>query len=245
MGQICRCIQALNNYRRGFLPKNCLTCEILTKNLIEPGGSNIQALEKNTTMAGYACIPYSHDHDSIALKDTWENSRNVEDMFFVTATFSEESKPYFSTTANQYLLVKFKNNQKMERDIEKYPQQKASFVFKINEDLFQRNLENDVNFVSVYYLEYSESDEDVSEVANVVAKRDQVGTAGVGSMGLYCLEPPKFTFPYADHIVVLEVASEKGHQSVNKYCERTRRDVCRKGITMTNLVSLSVLEKLK
>ena len=64
-------------------------------------------------------------------------------------------------------------------------------------------------------------------------------------MELYCDEKPKFTFPYKDNIVVLEVSSEKGHQSDNKYCERTRRDVGRKGITMTNLVSLSVLEKLK
>ena len=64
-------------------------------------------------------------------------------------------------------------------------------------------------------------------------------------MDLYSSEIPKFTFPYKDHIVVLEVSSDKSHQSVNKYCERTRRDVSRKGITMTNLVSLSVLEKLK
>ena len=64
-------------------------------------------------------------------------------------------------------------------------------------------------------------------------------------MDLFCNEEPKFNFPYNENIVVLEVSSEKSHQSVNKYCERTRRDVSRKGITMTNLVSLSVLEKLK
>ena len=97
----------------------------------------------------------------------------------------------------------------------------------------------------MYYLEYTDSDEDFAEVANVVSKRDKVGKAGMGQMELYCSEKPKFTFPYKDNIVVLEVASEKSHQSVNKYCERTRRDVCRKGITMTNFVSLSLLEKLK
>ena len=67
----------------------------------------------------------------------------------------------------------------------------------------------------------------------------------MGQMDLYCSEEQKFTFPYKDNIVVLEVASEKSHQSVNKYCEKTRRDVCRKGITMTNFVSLSLLEQLK
>jgi hypothetical protein len=45
--------------------------------------------------------------------------------------------------------------------------------------------------------------------------------------------------------VIIEVASDKGHQSVKKYCEQTKRDVNRKGLTMTNLLSLSILEKLK
>ena len=74
---------------------------------------------------------------------------------------------------------------------------------------------------------------------------NKVAKAGIGNMNLFCNEKPKFTFPYAENIVVLEVSSDEGHQSDNKYCERTRRDVGRKGITMTNFVSLSVLEKLK
>jgi len=41
------------------------------------------------------------------------------------------------------------------------------------------------------------------------------------------------------------VASEKSHQSMKKYCDQTRRDVNRKGLTMTNLMSLSILEQLK
>ena len=44
---------------------------------------------------------------------------------------------------------------------------------------------------------------------------------------------------------MIEVASEKSHQSIKKYCEQTRRDVNRKGLTMTNLMSLSILESLK
>ena len=58
-------------------------------------------------------------------------------------------------------------------------------------------------------------------------------------------ESPKFTFPYSDHIVILELSSDKSHQSDNKYCEQTRRDICRKGIVMNNLVSLSILETMK
>lgn len=196
-------------------------------------------------IGGYVCTPYLHDHSSIELKDTWFHSRNIENMYFVTATFSNESKPYFASYANHYLLAKFKDNKKITKEVEKHKQNKPSFVFNIDEDLFEREVDGKTNFISVYYLEYSDSEEDFRDVANVLAKRDKVGKAGMGQMDLYCSEEQKFTFPYKDNIVVLEVASEKSHQSVNKYCEKTRRDVCRKGITMTNFVSLSLLEKLK
>ncbi len=196
-------------------------------------------------LSGYICAPYLHDHSSIELKEEFSHSKNIADMYFVTATFSSESKPYFESSANHYLLAKFKDHRKIARAFEKHNQEKTSFVFNMNEDLFERESTGNMNFVSVYYLEYGESDEDIGEVATVVAKRDKVGKAGIGHMDLCSTIPQKFTFPYSDNIVVLEVSSEKSHQSVNKYCEKTRRDVSRKGITMTNLVSLSILEKLK
>jgi hypothetical protein len=205
----------------------------------------IQVLNNSPISSGYVCVPYLHDHNSIELKDSWSHSRNIDDMYFVTATFSNESKPYFTPAANHYILAKFKDNKKITKEIEEYKQEKPSFVFNIKDDLFEREVENKTNFISVYYLEYGDSEEDFCEVANVVAKRNMVGKAGIGNMELYSLESPKFIFPYNENIVVLEVSSEKSHQSVNKYCEKTRRDVCRKGITMTNFVSLSLLEKLK
>ena len=200
--------------------------------------------EENPT-AGYVCAPYMHNHDSIELKDVWSHSKNIEDMYFVTATFSNESKPYFTDCANHYLLAKFKDNKKTMKELSKHQFEKSSFVFSMDDDLFEREVDGSMNFVSVYYLEYGDSVDDFSEVAGVVAKRDKVGKAGLGHMNVYSNEPPKFTFPYSGNIVVLEVSSEKSHQSVNQYCEKTRRDVSRKGITMTNLVGLSVLEKLK
>lgn len=200
---------------------------------------------EEASSSGYVCAPYLHNHDSIELKDTWSHSKNIEDMYFVTATFSSESKPYFTDCANHYLLAKFKDDKKTMKDLSKHHFDKPSFVFSVNDDLFQREVDGSVNFVSVYYLEYGDSTEDISEVATVVAKRNKVGRAGKGQMN-YCSEkPPKFTFPFSNNIVVLEVSSDKSHQSVNQYCEKTRRDVSRKGITMTNLVGLSVLEKLK
>ncbi len=200
---------------------------------------------EETPLNGYVCAPYLHSHDSIELKDTWSHSKNIEDMYFVTATFSSESKPFFTDCANHYLLAKFKDDKKTIKDLSKHQFEKTSFIFSMDDDLFEREVDGTMNFVSVYYLQYGDSVEDFSEVARVIAKRNKISRASLGHMNIYSNEPPKFTFPYNENIVVLEVSSEKSHQSVNQYCEKTRRDICRKGITMTNLVGLSVLEKLK
>ncbi len=195
--------------------------------------------------SGYVCAPYLHTHESVELKETWINSKNIENLFFVTGTFSSESKPYFSDSTNHYLLAKFKDSEKISADLTEHNQEKTSFVFNIKDDLFQREVHGETNFVSVYYLEYGEDAEDLQEIANLLIKREKIEKAGLGNMNTFCLNASKFTFPYSENIVVIEVASEKSHQSLQKYCEQTRRDVNRKGLTMTNLLSLSLLDQLK
>ena len=195
--------------------------------------------------SGYACVPYLHNHESIELKDLWASSRNVESLFFVTATFSEDSKPYFSSSINHFILAKFKNNQKIHKEISSHIQDKPIFVFNLDNIIFERETIGKPNFISVYYLEYGDSTEDLLDVAGYTAKRDKIGISGFGHLELFAKKTPKFTFPYSDHIVFFELTSEKSHQSDNKYCEQTRRDICRKGIVMNNLVSFSILEKLK
>jgi len=94
-------------------------------------------------------------------------------------------------------------------------------------------------------MEYGEDGEDLQEIAHLLLKREKVEKDGLGNMNTYCLTPSKFTFPYSDNIIVLEVASEKSPQNVKKYCEKTRYDVNRKGLTLTNLMNLSILDHLK
>ena len=195
--------------------------------------------------SGYVCAPYLHNHDSVELKETWTKSKNIEKIYFVTGTFSSESKPYFSDSTNHYILAKFKDSEQILRDLTVHNQKKTSFVFNIKDDLFQREVKGDTHFVSVYYLEYGDEGNDLHDIANLLLKRDKIEMAGLGNMNTFCLNPSKFTFPYSEHIVVIEVASKKSHQSVNKYCDQTRRDINRKGMTMTNLMSLSILDKLK
>jgi hypothetical protein len=201
--------------------------------------------EQQLSYSGYVCIPYLHNPESVKLKESWMSSNNIEALYFVTGTFSDESKPYFSDSANHYLLGKFKDSQNIIDEINKHTQEKTSFIFNVRDELFQREVSGETNFVTIYYLEYGEYEEDLQEVANILLKREKIRIGGLGSMSTFCTLPPKFTFPYSENIVIIEVASEKGHQSVKKYCEQTKRDVNRKGLMMTNLLSLSILEKLK
>ena len=195
--------------------------------------------------SGYVCAPYLHNRDSLELKESWTSSKNVEKLFFVTGTFSNDSQPYFSTSANHYLLAKFKDNSIIEKELSNHVQEKTSFVFNIHDDLFEREVLGEINFISIYYLEYDEGEEDLQEIAGILLKREKIEIAGLGKMTTTCSIPSKFTFPYSENIVVIEVASEKSHQSVKKYCDQTQRDVTRKGFTLSSLLSLSILDQLK
>ena len=90
--------------------------------------------ELKLSYPGYVCAPYLHNRDSLELKESWSNSKNIEKLFFVTGTFSSESQPYFSTSANHYLLAKFKDSSIVEKELSKHVQEKTSFVFNIHLD---------------------------------------------------------------------------------------------------------------
>ncbi len=195
--------------------------------------------------SGYVCAPYLHNHETVELKDLWVKSKNIESLYFATGTFSSDSKPYFTESTNHYLVAKFRDNHEVTKNLEKHNQNKISFVFDIKDDLFQRETEGNTNFVSVYYLEYGNSEDDIREISSLLVNRGKIEFAGYGHLETYCTTPSKFTFPYSESILVLEVSSERSHQSVKKYCDQTRKDINRKGLTMTNLVSLSILERLK
>ena len=201
--------------------------------------------ELKLSYSGYVCAPYLHNRDSLELKESWTSSRNIEKLFFVTGTFSDDSQPYFSTSANHYLLAKFKDNSAVEKELSKHIQEKTSFLFNVHDSLFEREVLGETNFISIYYLEYGDDDDDLEEIAGLLLKREKIEIAGIGNMSTLCSISSKFTFPYSKNMVIIEVASEKSHQSVKKYCDQTQRDVNRKGFTLSNLLSLSILDQLK
>ena len=193
---------------------------------------------------GYVCVPYQHDKFSIDVKDMWNSSRNISSIYFVTATFSDECKPYFPFSTNHYLFAKFYDEQKLIKDAVKFTNSKPSFVFTVDNELFERDLDSERRFISTYYLEYNDPDA-LSDIANTIVKKDKIRQAGFAHMNLFCDDKPKFTFPYTEKLVVLELSDDRSPQSINKYCEKTRQDISRKGVVMNNFVSLSLLEKLK
>ena len=201
-------------------------------------------LKANLKKSGYACVPYQHDKFSIDVKDMWSSSRNIRSIYFVTATFSDECKPYFPFSANHYLLAKFDDETKFVKDAAKFTNSKPTLIFTVDSELFERNLPSQQKFISTYYLEYNDS-EAIADVAKIIVKKDKIRQAGFAHLSLFCSEKPKFVFPHTQKIVVIEVSDDRSPQSINQYCEKARQNISRKGVVMNNFVSLSLLEKLK
>lgn len=198
--------------------------------------------EEGRRISGYVCTP--HGKQSSSLVAGWKESSNIIDMYFAAATFSDESVPYFPNKANNYVLASFAEVEGVLADIRRQGLDRLAFMFSFYSPLFERAGDR-LNYVSLYFTKYSSGDPAIGDLANAIARRDRVKKASLAEMQLLATEQPKFLFPYAKNLIILEVEGSETHQTDQKYCERTRRDVARKGILLNNLVSFSVLEKLK
>jgi hypothetical protein len=194
------------------------------------------------SVQGYICTP--HEKDSGSLVETWSSSLNIQDIYFVTATFSAESMLYFPNRANHYILASYLNTNDISDLICKQNPERLSFMSSLSDILFERQASN-VKYISMYFTKYAFGLPEIADIANIIAKRERVKKLTLAHLQFQMTAQPKFTFPYSRNVVVLEVEGEKTHQSDHKYCERTRRDIARKGIPLTSLVSLSILDKLK
>lgn len=203
---------------------------------------------KSHSIRGYTCTPYLHDHDSVELKESWAKSDNVTEVYFVTATFSSDGKLYFAQHVNHYMLAKVNDCKIASDEIKNRTGNNASFVFGVDESLFERETEGKKNFISIYYTEYIDTKTAMTEIARVISKRNRIEVASHGNIKHYCDGTPKRELPFRDNIMVFEVAGvrgQNGHQGMHKYCEQMQRDVTRRGITLTNLMGLSILDRLK
>ena len=194
------------------------------------------------TPCGYLCYP--RDNNAQNLIEKCRNSNVVKDLYFATATFAFESKPYFPHNSNHYILVKYVGLDNIAEGILKseYPNS-SLFLFNNETELFEKYHEK-VSYVSIYYTQYDQDNDELRDIAGILARRDMVVSANLGNLKFMDSKKLPFIFPHADNIIVLEVDGKKSHQSDQNYCEKTRKDVARKGIPLINLVSFSILEKL-
>ena len=135
--------------------------------------------------------------------------------------------PYFPNKAYHYIVASFDDLGNIMREISKISSDKSIFIFNLSDSLFERAQER-LNYISMYYTRYKHTETEISDFANVLAKRDRVKKASLADMKFLSTGPLKFAFPYSENIVVLELEGDKTHQSDLKYCDKTRRDVVEK-----------------
>jgi hypothetical protein len=194
------------------------------------------------SILGYVCTP--HEKQSDSLINLWRQNNIISDIYFVTATFSDETLPYFPKRANHYIVASFTDMQFILEDMQRQNMDSLSFIFSLDSAFFERCGEK-LNYISTYFTKYNYSEMEICDIENVIIKRERLKKASLANIRILSTDHLKFTFPYSKNVIVLEVEGKKTHQSDQKYCERTRREVARKGISLNNLMSFSVLEKLK
>jgi hypothetical protein len=194
------------------------------------------------SILGYVCTP--HEKQSDSLINLWRQNNIISDIYFVTATFSDETLPYFPKRANHYIVASFTDMQIILEDMRRQNMDSLSFIFSMDSAFFER-CGDKLNYISTYFTKYNYSEMEICDIENVIIKRERVKKASLANIRVLTTDHLKFTFPYSKNVIVLEVEGKKTHQSDQKYCERTRREVARKGISLNNLMSFSVLEKLK
>jgi hypothetical protein len=194
------------------------------------------------SVLGYICTP--HEKQSDSLIDLWKQNNIISDIYFVTATFSDETLPYFPKRANHYIVASFTDVQIILEDMWSQNMDSLSFIFSLDSAFFERCGEK-LNYISTYFTKYNYTEMEICDIENVIIKRERVKKASLANIRILTTDQLKFTFPYSKNVILLEVEGKKTHQSDQKYCERTISEVARKGISLNNLMSFSILEKLK
>lgn len=197
-------------------------------------------------LEGYVCVPDGHNRASDTLRSVWKDALYIHGMYFTTSTFSDEGRSYFPNHSNHYLLASVSDMESVKKDLLEHASEFMSFIFPTKDPLFERPSISKLNYISMYFMKQSYTDENVNDLRDVfLRRRDRLRVAALADMHVVPDSTLKFPFPYSDDLIVLELEGEKSHQSDQKYCESTRKEVIRKGINISNLVSFSILNDIK
>lgn len=197
-------------------------------------------------MIDIVCVPYMHDEGSKRLKAYWKGSPNIIDLYFATVTMSNEFRSYITEYVNHYLIATYNNREEVVEDIYTYIPSNISILFSNRLELLDRPRISRLNFVSVNVLKRGYGKVEVKDLEGVFQRKQwRIKTANLVNMRLLPEKMLKFAYPYADNILLLQLDSDESHISEQRYCEKVRLDVIRRGIYVEHLMSLSILEQLK
>ena len=62
-------------------------------------------------------------------------------------------------------------------------------------NFFKEKSQGTTNFISIYYLEYNEDEEDMKEIAGLLLKREKIEIAGIGTMDYFLFYSFQIYFP--------------------------------------------------
>ncbi|MEM0364115.1 MAG: hypothetical protein QW450_02120 [Candidatus Nitrosocaldus sp.] len=197
-------------------------------------------------MIDIVCVPYTHDEGSKRLKTYWRDSSNIIDLYFATVTMSNELRSYLTEYVNHYLIATYNDKEEVVEDIYTYIPSNISMLFSNKLELLDRPRISRLNFVSVNVLKRGYGRIEVKDLESVLQRKQwRIKTANLAMMQFIPERMLKFTYPYANNILLLQLDSDESHISEQRYCEKVRLDVIRRGIYVEHLMSLSILEQLK
>ncbi len=197
-------------------------------------------------MIDIVCVHHMNDEATKRLKSQWLESSYVRDLYFATVTYSNEFESYLREHVNHYIVASYVNRDNVVKDIYRYVPSRLSIFFSSRRDILDRPKISRLNFVSVNVLKRGYSRLEIKDLEYVFARKQwRIKSASLASMAVIPERALRFSYPYADNILLLELDSEESHLSEQRYCEKVRMDIIRRGIYVENLLSLSILEQLK
>lgn len=163
----------------------------------------------------------------------------VIDVVDAAPTLDKSVADFFPSIASYYVLARTDGSDISLENLSGLD--KTKLAFKIaTKDLFSRTGQDKTRYISLYYTKYATENSGLRDAAKIVARRDMVYRASLGEM--IVLGPkPKFDFPYKNNMFILEVGGDATHIAQFSYCEKTRRNVSRCGVSLNNMISLSVM----
>ncbi len=187
-----------------------------------------------------------NDEATKRLKSQWLESSYVRDLYFATVTYSNEFESYLTEHVNHYIVASYVNRDNVVKDIYRYVPSRLSIFFSSRRDILDRPKISRLNFLSVNVLKRGYGRLEIKDLEYVFARKQwRIKSASLASMAVIPERALRFSYPYADNILLLELDSEESHLSEQRYCEKVRMDIIRRGIYVENLISLSILEQLK